>query len=270
MPAKPVVSLAKLHFGEEPCISGKNGSGTVFFSGCSLSCVYCQNSEISRSGPNIGKAVSVQQLRDIYSRLKSQGAHNINLVTPTHFVREIAASLDVSPGIPVCYNTSGYEKAASLEMLRGKVQIFLTDYKYALPDVAEKYSSAADYPLVIEEALEKMYELSGDVSYDEDGMLLGGIIIRHLILPGNIENSIKVIEKVSGFSKEKKVIFSLMSQYVPHGNIESFPELTRTISKEEYEIVTECLFASPLEEGYVQDLDSATDELLPDFNLEGV
>ena len=186
MPYLPRVSLAKLHFGEEPCISGSRGSGTVFFTGCSLKCVYCQNSEISGNDISRGRPADHNALRKIYASLKAQGAHNINLVTPTHFLEEIAASLESPMGIPICWNTGGYEKSSSLELLRDRVQIYLTDYKYALTAPASRYSNAPDYPEVILDALEKMYDLVGDAEYNNEGLLQKGVIIRHLILPGNI------------------------------------------------------------------------------------
>ena len=270
MPSVPRVSLAKLHFGEEPCISGTKGSGTIFFTGCSLKCIYCQNSEISGNDIGRGKPADANALRRIYKDLKDKGAHNINLVTPTHFAAEIAMSLEISPGIPVCYNTSGYEKPSSLELLRDKVQIYLTDYKYALKGPAYRYSSAPDYPDVILKALDRMYDLVGDTEYDSDGIVQKGIIIRHLILPGNTDNSLKVIDNVAEFARGKKIIFSLMAQYTPHGSIEKYPELQRCITEDEYETVTRHLYSTALEEGYVQDLSSATDEYLPSFDMSGV
>ena len=269
-PLVPYVSLAKLHFGEEPCISGTKGSGTVFFTGCSLKCVYCQNSSISGNDLTAGKRTTASDLKAIYRSLEEQGAHNINLVTPTHFVREISRSIDGSIDIPFCYNTSGYERPESLDMLKGKVQIYLTDYKYALSCPAKKYSHAPDYPDIILAALEKMYDLVGDAEFDDEGIMRKGIIIRHLILPGNTENSIKVIDAAERFIRGKKVVFSLMSQYVPHGNISMFKELQRPVSEEEYDTVTSYLYDSEIEDGYVQDMSSATDDFLPDFDMSGV
>lgn len=267
MPSVPRVARAAAHFGEEPCISGKNGSGTVFFSGCSLKCMFCQNEEISKGG--FGKNITVDELREIYFRLKAQGVHNINLVNPSHYIDAISESLEEPVGIPVVYNTGGYDSVDGLKRLEGKIQIYLPDMKYSLAEPAEKYSSAADYFEVAKEAITEMYRQTGDYVVDGNGILKSGVLIRHLILPDNIENTLGVIDWVADTFKRKSVLFSLMSQYTPLKKYK-LPELNRTVTKEEYEQAESYMYLRGLTEGYVQEPDSATDEFIPDFDLSGI
>jgi putative pyruvate formate lyase activating enzyme len=232
-PALPRVARAAAHFGEEPCISGTRGAGTIFFCGCNLRCVYCQNEAISRGRG--GKPVTPQRLREIYFELIAQGAHNINLVTPSHFADAVAESLEGGLPVPVVWNCGGYERVETLRMLEGKVQIYLPDFKYADAALAARYSAAADYPGVAEAAIREMYRQTGDFRFDDDGQLAGGVLIRHLVLPGNVGNTFGVIDRVRRmFPRDGQVLFSLMSQYTPVADVPQFPELCRRLTPEEY------------------------------------
>lgn len=269
MAADPVVARAALHYGEEPCISGQKGSGTVFFCGCPLHCVFCQNGSISTAAPSAGKPITVARLREIFLELRAAGAHNINLVTGTHFVPAIARALAQPVGIPVVYNCGGYESIRSLRMLEGKVDVYLPDFKYALTEPAQKYSHAADYPEIAKAAILEMYRQTGPYQLDADGMLQRGVLIRHLVLPGNPDNTRRVIDWVAQTFAPGQVLFSLMSQYTPFG-IPPYPELRRTLTQEEYDAAADYLFDSGIEDGFMQELSSATDEMLPDFDLTGI
>lgn len=264
----PRIARAALHFGEEPCISGTRGSGTVFFTGCNLHCVYCQNKEISREGSDAGKTVSIERLREIFSELREQGAHNINLVTGAHYITAITKALEKDPGIPVVYNSSGYEKPESLRLLRGKVDVYLPDFKYALSSVAEKYSSAPDYPKVALAAIKEMYDQVGPVEIDDEGILKKGVLIRHLILPNNVFNTLRVMDIIEENFDPSSIMFSLMSQYTPMEGVPA--ELSRPVSEEEYGVCEQYLLGSSLENGFLQDLSSATEEMIPKFDLTGV
>jgi len=269
-PALPVVARAAPHFGEEPCISGKNGSGTIFFSGCNLRCVFCQNHEISRSA-SLGKTVSIQELRDIMLRLRDKGVHNINLVTPTHFSRAIAEALSgLELGIPVVWNSSGYESVETLRMLEGLVQVYMPDYKYSDAELAKKYSSATDYPDVALEAIKEMYRQRGSYKLDDDGMLVSGVLIRHLILPAQDINSMDVIDRISDTFPEGSVLFSLMSQYTPMPGLERFPELLKRVDASSSRHLYKYMLNCGLTDGYWQDESSATDEMIPDFDYTGI
>lgn len=269
MGSLPMVARAALHFGEEPCISGERGSGTVFFCGCPLHCVFCQNGQISGEQPQVGKVISVERLREIFMELKAAGAHNINLVTPTHFSAAIAQALEQPVGLPVVYNCSGYERIEVLRQLEGKVQIYLPDFKYALTEPANRYSHAPDYPETAQAAILEMYRQVGPYRLDEAGMLQSGLLIRHLVLPGNLENTYRVIDWVARQFAPGEILFSLMSQYTPCVAT-PFEELQRTLSVQEYEKVSQYLFDSGIEDGFVQELDSATQEFIPDFDLTGI
>ena len=257
-----------LHFWEEPPISGTKGSGTVFFSGCNLRCVFCQNSEISTGGT--GKIISVERLREIYGELIAKGAHNINLVTPTQFAPWIAESLEPKLPVPVVYNCGGYESVDTLRSLQGKIDVYLPDMKYMQEAPAMRYSAARDYPTVAKAAITEMYRQVGDYVLSEDGIMQRGLIVRHLVLPGNVENSKLVIDWFREFSRGKKVMFSLMSQYVPVGNAAKFPEINRKLTQSEYDEVVDYLCDSGIEDGFVQESDSADTEYIPSFDLEGI
>ena len=269
-PSLPVIARAAPHFGEEPCISGKNGSGTIFFSGCNLRCCFCQNHEISRPA-SPGKAVSVPQLREIMLRLRDEGVHNINLVTPTHFSRAIAEALDgLELGIPVVWNSSGYESVETLKRLEGLVQVYMPDYKYSDTGLAKKYSAAPDYPERALEAIQEMVRQRGKYKLDENGMLVSGVLIRHLILPGQDDNSMDVIDRISDTFPEGTVLFSLMSQYTPMPGLERFPELLNRVDEKSSSHLYKYMVSCGLTDGYWQDASSATEEMIPDFDYTGV
>ncbi|MDD5921103.1 MAG: radical SAM protein [Oscillospiraceae bacterium] len=268
MPFAPVVARAALHFGEEPCISGERGSGAVFFSGCSLRCVFCQNYGISAE--NFGEEITVSRLREIYQELIGKGAHNINLVNPTHFVRAIAQSLEEPLPVPVVYNCGGYELVESLRRLEGKVQIYLPDLKYADDRLALRYSGAADYWERAREAIAEMVRQTGPYCLDEAGMLQSGVLIRHLILPGQVQNSKRILDWIADSFSAGTVLVSLMSQYLPCGKAENFPEINRTLYQEEYDEVEAYLFQKGIEDGFLQELSSADDAYIPAFDLTGV
>ena len=267
-PLQPVVARAALHFWEEPCISGSRGSGTVFFSGCNLHCVFCQNAQISQNCH--GVAVSTERLKEIYGELIAQGAHNINLVTASHFIRAVCESLAEPLPVPVVYNCGGYESLAAIEKLRGKVQIYLPDFKYSTAEPAKRYSNAADYPAIATAAIRAMYDQVGPYELDADGILQKGVVIRHLILPGQLENTKGVIDWVAKTFSEGQVLFSLMRQYIPCGDAATFPEINRRLTKEEYREAEQYLFDSGIEDGFVQEADSASDDFIPAFDGTGV
>ena len=265
---KPIVARAGLHMWEEPCISGTRGSGTVFFSGCNLHCVFCQNYKISCEG--FGKEITIPHLQKIYHDLIAQGAHNINLVTPTHFTQAIIESLKEKLSVPVVYNTSGFETIDTLRKLQGKVQIYLPDFKYSDNLAAIKYSNAPDYFRITAAAIKEMHRQTGDYRIDDDGILQSGVVIRHLILPGLVDNSKRVIDWVAETFKPGQVLFSLMHQYIPCGDAAKYPEINRTVSKAEYKEIEAHLFASNIEDGFVQDGDAASCNFIPDFDGTGI
>lgn len=262
------IARAALHFWEEPCISGKNGSGTVFFSGCNLKCIYCQNYEVSHNC--FGKDITDERLLEIFRELKNQGAHNVNLVNPTHYAKRLASLLKENPvGIPVVYNTSGYESVETLKELAGVVDVYLTDLKYFDSDISKKYSMADDYFDVALNAVKEMKRQQPRDIFDENEMLQKGVIIRNLILPGNISQSIKVLDAIAdNFGADTLV--SLMSQYTPFGEAEKYPVINRRITKREYAAVVSHLDSLGFENVFVQQLSSAKEEYIPPFDLTGV
>lgn len=260
------IARAGAHFWEEPCISGYSGSGAVFFSGCNLKCVFCQNYEIS-SGC-FGKEITVERLCEIYDELIDNGVHNINLVTPTHYADKILKSLLKPLAVPVVYNSSGYDCIETLHKFNGKVQIYLPDLKYLDPGIAKKYSKASDYPEVAKKAIREMFHQVGEVVLDDEGIMQKGVIIRHLMLPGEIENTLDVIDWVAD-EFDNKVIFSLMSQFTPNKNCNE-PNLQQTVSQKEYNRAVDYMYLVGLENGYVQDFSSAKSEYTPPFDLSGV
>lgn len=267
MGADALVARSALHFWEEPCISGKWGSGTVFFSGCSLQCVFCQNYELSHQGK--GKRVSVNSLRHMMKDLVAQGAHNINLVNPTHFNAFIAETLtDFEPGVPVVYNTGGYDSVEGLRLMDGKVQVYLPDFKYDDDTLGLRYSAAPRYAETAEAAIREMIRQVGTPVFDEDGMLLKGVLVRHLVMPGHSKDSLAVIDRLEkAFAGQ--ILLSVMFQYTPFGEASRFPEINRRLTGLEYERVLKRLEDSPLD-GYVQERSSAKEEYIPDFNYQGV
>lgn len=268
-PSLALVTRAAPHFGEEPCISGTRGSGTVFFSGCNLRCVFCQNRDISRGGE--GKTVDARGLRDIFLRLRDTGIHNINLVTPTHFSDVIAEALSsVKLGIPVVWNSSGYDSVETLRSLEGLIQIYMPDYKYSDPVLAQRWSKAADYPAVALAAIKEMYRQRGEFILDDEGIMQSGLLVRHLIMPGAAENTLRCIDAIEDNLPPDKIIFSLMSQYTPMPGLEAYPELQRPISAEEYERCRSYFDFSDILCGFTQSPEAATDEMIPDFDGTGV
>lgn len=260
----PVVARVAPHFGEEPCISGTKGSGTVFFSGCTLKCVFCQNYEISDG--HKGRAVTPKELADCYKRLEEQGVHNINLVTADHYVNAVAESLDIyKPSVPVVYNCSGYTSPKTLSILDGLVDIYLPDFKYSDDALAIKYSSAPNYVNTVSAAIKEMIFQVGTPVIDEDGMMKKGVIVRHLILPSHTKNSLGVLDIIKR-SYDKQVLVSLMCQYVPVNKAQDFPKINRTITRREYEKVKSELYALGLD-GFTQDLTSASTDFIPDWNF---
>ncbi len=261
------IARAALHFGEEPCISGSRGSGTVFFSGCNLGCVFCQNAAISRNG-RLGRAVTPKELRAVFEDLISQGAHNINLVTPTHFVPLLKQALSPRLPVPVIYNCGGYESPQTLRLLRGLVDIYLPDYKYSIPALAARYSAAPDYPEVCRSALAEMYRQVGDARFSSDGLMTGGVLVRHLILPGALLNTKGVLLSLNRLCRDRRILLSLMAQYTPMPQIqETFPELSRPVSQRELHSVR--LFLQRLShlEGYCQSPQSVGTQYIPPFEL---
>lgn len=261
----PKIARAGVHMWEEPCISGEKGSGTVFFSGCSLRCVYCQNYPISIGG--YGKEITVQRLREIFLELCGRGVHNINLVNPTHFVPAIAEALEQSLPVPVVYNSSGYEKLETLKILEGKIQIYLPDMKYSDEAAAKRYSKAEDYAAAAKQAIGEMFRQTGPYQMGEDGMLQSGVVVRHLILPGNLKNTYGVIDWFAETFQPGQVLFSLMSQYIPSGRAEDFPEINRKITAREYRKAQDYLFESGIEDGFVQSRKSAEEIFVPTWDF---
>ncbi|MEG0839546.1 MAG: radical SAM protein [Hydrogenoanaerobacterium sp.] len=268
MPQAPVLARAALHLWEEPCISGTRGSGTVFFSGCSLRCCFCQNHKISAGG--FGQEINTERLRQIYFELIAQGAHNINLVNPTHFTKAIAESLNEPLPVPVIYNCGGYESVESLQALRGKIQIYIPDLKYSDSAAALKYSFAEDYYETAKKAIDEMLAQTGKYIIDKDGIMQSGVIIRHLILPENLENTFGVIDYICEHFKPGEILFSLMRQYTPYANAALHPEINRILTAEEYKRAEDYLLWSGAVDGFLQEDESATDGFIPKFDLTGV
>ena len=264
------VGRVMLHMWEEPCISGTNGSGTIFFSGCNLRCVYCQNALLSRECR--GKDITVKELSDTMLRLQEQGAHNINLVTPTQYSAQIidAARLarDCGLYIPIVYNTSGYEKVDAVDSLCGTVSIYLMDYKYADNTLAMKYSGVSDYDEVAFASLEKMVRQVGSPHFDKEGIMLSGVIVRHLVLPGDIENSKAVLQKIHRVFGER-IIISIMNQYTPIGRL-PFEKLNRTVTAQEYKEVVDFALRIGIKNAYIQDGQTQKESFIPEFNGEGL
>ena len=265
------VARAALHFWEEPCISGEKGSGTVFFSWCTMRCVFCQNREI-RSG-EAGADISIERLADIFLEQQQRGAHNINLVTPTHYLPQIILALRIARAngltLPVVYNTSGYERAEVLRMLEGMVDIWLPDYKYLSDALAVEYSAAPGYSETALAALDEMVRQTGEPVFDADGMMQKGVIIRHLCLPGHLEESRKVIGRL--FARYgNSVYYSLMNQYTPPPQKLRWPNLNERFPAQDYDELIDFAVDLGLENGFVQEEGTAEDSFIPAFDLSGV
>lgn len=265
------VARAALHFWEEPCISGEEGSGTVFFSGCTMRCVFCQNREISRG--EAGKLVSIERLAEIFLELQGKGANNLNLVTPMHYAPQITAALDIARKnglhLPIVWNTGGWELPESVEAVKNYSDIWLTDFKYFDNSLAEKFSNAKNYFENASASLKKMLEQTGKPVFDDDGMMKKGIIVRHLVLPGHTDDSKKVLRWLwENFGN--KIWISIMNQYTPLCSEEKFPELSRKVTDEEYDEVVDFAVSLGIENAFVQDGEAVSESFIPPFDLEGV
>ena len=270
-PSKIFAARAALHMWEEPCLVGETGSGTVFFSGCNLKCVFCQNHNIAVG--QTGKEVSMTRLSNIFLELQKKGAANINLVTPTHYIPQIHLALTEAKAnglhLPIVYNTSGYEKAESLRLLEGLIDIYLPDFKYFSSELSTKYSFAPDYFQQACEALAEMYRQTGPCTFDHEGMLTRGIIVRHLILPGQTKDSKKILHYLHDTYGDN-ICISIMNQYTPLDHVSSFPELNRKLTDAEYDRVVNYAMRLDITNAFIQEGDTAEESFIPPFNLEGI
>lgn len=263
------IARVGLHHFEEPCLSGERGSGTIFFSGCNLRCLFCQNFEISHGGK--GLEVSEKQLVSLMLYLQDSGAHNINLVTPSNYTNLLKDTLKIAKSqlkIPIVWNSSGYETVQNLKKLDGLVDIYLPDFKYSDDDLAWQYSHAKGYRKVAFDAISEMRRQQPADLFDGDGMMQKGVIVRHLVLPGALENTKGVLQDIS--SIDDTMYVSLMGQYFPTPNVENHPILSRRITEDEYDQATQAFFDAGLQNGFSQELDSATEEYVPDFDLDAL
>lgn len=263
------IARVGLHHFEEPCLSGERGSGTIFFSGCNLRCLFCQNFEISHGGK--GLEVSEKQLVSLMLYLQDSGAHNINLVTPSNYTNLLKDTLKIAKSqlkIPIVWNSSGYETVQNLKKLDGLVDIYLPDFKYSDDDLAWEYSHAKEYRKIAFDAISEMRRQQPDDVFGDDGMMQKGVIVRHLVLPGALENTKGVLQDIS--SIDDTMYVSLMGQYFPTPNVENHPILSRRITEEEYDQATQAFFDAGLQNGFSQELDSATEEYVPDFDLDAL
>ena len=265
------VARAALHFWEEPCISGEAGSGTVFFSGCNLRCVYCQNRKIAEGV--FGKEVTVERLVAIFLELQEKGANNINLVTPSHYVLQIVKALKMAKEqgltVPIVYNSSAYEKVEVLRLLEGLVDVYLPDFKYMDAMLSKKYSNAKDYPDVAKAALKEMVRQVGEPKFDERGILINGVVVRHLVLPGYTKESKSVIQYLYE-TYGNHIYISILSQFTPLKGLEEYPELNRKLREEEYNEVVDYAIEIGVENGFIQEGDVAEESFIPDFDGQGV
>ena len=260
------LAKASIHNFEEPCISGKKGSGTVFFSNCNLNCVFCQNYKISQEG--LGKEISIEELADIFIDEQNKNAENINLVTPTMYVYQIIEAVKIARNkglkIPIVYNSNGYENVETIKKLNGYIDIYLPDLKYYYDDLAFKYSGIKNYFENATSTIKEMYNQVGAPNLDENGMIKKGLIIRHLILPNHIQNSKNVLKWIND-NMDKNVFVSVMAQYFPTHMAKEFPEINRKLTKEEYEEIEDYLYSLDLDNGYIQELGEHEEEYVPDF-----
>ena len=274
---KIMLARAALHFFEEPSISGTEGSGAVFFCGCNLKCVFCQNEKISRG--LIGKEVSAEELADIFLNLESQGANNINLVTPSHYVYQIKDALirakEKGLSIPIVYNSSAYELPETLRLLEGLIDIYLPDFKYMDEELAVKYSNAPGYPDIAKKAIEEMVRQVGAPVFDERGMMKKGVIVRHLLLPAGVKNAKSVVSYLNE-TYHDSIYISLMNQYTPMDTPslkkagEKYPDLLRKVTKREYERLLDFVLSLNIENAYFQEGDTASESFIPDFDYTGL
>ena len=268
------VARAALHFWEEPCISGMAGSGTVFFSGCSLHCVFCQNESIANG--TVGKNITIERLAEIFFELEKQGANNINLVTPGHFIPQIREALLLAKkqglSLPIVYNTSSYEMVEALRSLDGLIDIYLPDFKYMSSELSTKYSHAADYAKIAKAAIAEMVRQTGMPVFDEngeDGLIKRGTIVRHLTLPGCMEDSKEILKYLHDTYGEQ-IYISIMNQFTPLENVAAYPELNRKITEEEYEELVDYAIDLGIEQGFIQEGETAEESFIPDFDCQGI
>lgn len=265
------VARAALHYWEEPCISGSIGSGTVFFSYCTLKCVFCQNYNISQC--SYGKEITIDRLAEIFLELQEKGALNINLVTPTHYVHQIIEALKIAKGrglkLPIIYNSSGYEKVETIKLLKGYIDVYLPDMKYFDTKYSIKYSKAKDYFLYAKEAIDEMVNQVGEVEFDKNGIIKKGVIIRHLMLPGLLFDSKKIIDYIHS-TYRNKVYISIMNQYTPLEHVKIYPELNRPLNQKHYEALIDYAVSIGVENGFIQEEGTDKESFIPLFNFEGV
>lgn len=265
------VARAALHYWEEPCISGSIGSGTVFFSYCTLKCVFCQNYNISQC--SYGKEITIDRLAEIFLELQEKGALNINLVTPTHYVPQIVEALKIAKGrglkLPIIYNSSGYEKVETIKLLKGYIDVYLPDMKYFDTKYSIKYSKAKDYFLYAKEAIDEMVNQVGEVKFDKNGIIQKGVIIRHLMLPGLLFDSKKIIDYIHS-TYRNKVYISIMNQYTPLEHVKIYPELNRPLNQKHYEALIDYAVSIGVENGFIQEEGTDKESFIPLFNFEGV
>lgn len=267
----PKVARVSLHHFEEPCISGTNGSGTVFFSECNLSCVFCQNHSISEN--HVGKEISIKRLSEIFLEQQKNGAHNINLVTPTHYVPQIIEALDIAKAnglcIPIIYNTSSYENLETIKSLKGYIDIYLPDLKYYNDKFAIKYSNAPNYFKYASLAIEEMVNQTGKCQFDENGIIKKGVIIRHMMLPGLLFDSKKIIDYI--YNKFKDLVYvSIMNQYTPLNKAKDYPEINKPVNPKIYESFIDYCISIGITQGFIQEEGTVKESFVPEFDMRGV
>lgn len=262
------VALYSTHNFEEPCISGKKGSGTVFFSNCNMNCVFCQNYEISQQGK--GKEISIEELADIFIKQQEKDVENINLVTPTSYVPQIIEAIKIARKnglkLPIVYNTNGYEKVETLKMLEGYVNIYLPDFKYSDNELGKRLSKVDNYFEIVTEALKEMYRQTGKAVFNGEGIMQKGMIIRHLVLPNHILNSRRVLKWIN--ENMHDVYVSVMAQYFPTYKAKEIDDINRKLTKEEYEQIENYLYRLDLENGYIQELGEHEEEYVPHWEFD--
>lgn len=270
-PAEMIAARAALHMWEEPCLTGNTGSGTVFFSGCNLKCVFCQNHDIAIG--ETGKEITIPRLADIFLELQQKGASNINLVTPTHYIPQIREALILAKSnglhLPVVYNTGGYEKSESLQLLDGLIDIYMPDMKYYSSELSSRYSFAPDYFTVACNALSEMYRQTGACVFDDQGMMKRGVLVRHLILPDQTKDSKKILRYLRNTYGDN-IWISIMNQYTPLAHVVGIPELNRKITDAEYDGVVDFAIGLGIENAFIQEGETAEDSFIPPFDLEGI
>ena len=265
---KVKIALYSVHNFEEPCISGKNGSGTVFFSNCNLNCVYCQNYEISQQGK--GKEISIRDLAEIFLKQQEKHVENINLVTPTSYVPQIIEAIKIAKkqglNIPIIYNTNAYENIETIKMLEGYIDIYLPDFKYAINELGKKYSKVDNYFEVATAAIKEMYKQVGKPKFDKNNIIKKGVIIRHLVLPNHIENSKKVLRWIKN-NLESDIYISIMAQYFPTYKSKEYEKINRKLTKSEWEEIEKYIEEIEIENGYIQELGEHEEEYVPNWQM---